>query len=133
MKVSVNLFSFFFLSLMCATAVFAQQQPRRSLAPGATAARMAEQTEAVIKHLELTGEVADTVRSVLIDRNEQIIALQAKMRGERGSRMGMREAMGTIDTKTEKTLATILSEEQMKAYKSFLLSQRERRRPRRGQ
>jgi len=120
--------------LILGTSVAYAQQGRPQLDPEALKLRMAEEAGEVIKHLALEGEKADTVRAVLMSRNEKILALRQKMRAgrERGQGRGLREAMAELDQKTEATLAGLLTETELKAYRAFAAERRLQRRPRRS-
>jgi hypothetical protein len=95
--------------------------------------RMSEQVGETVKALELEGETADTVRSILMARVEKRMELFASMRpGEGRGPEGMREAMAKLDTEAEGRLAGVLTKEQVDAWKAHeeALRSRMRRGPR---
>ena len=120
--------------VLAATTVYAQL--REVADPDASQVRIAAEADAVVAHLKLEGEVADKVRAVLIERGNKIAKMRSEMRARRGSGQqagNMRLVADAITKDTEKALAELLSEEQLKAYSSYMKEQRARRgRGRRG-
>ena len=113
------------LCIMCVTAVHAQN--RQLVDPAAAQARLDAETDTIIVHLGLEGEIADKVREVLVTRSKKVMDLRTKMRASRSNRGdfgGMRQMIGAIDEETNKALAELLSAEQMEKYAEFTKKQR---------
>ena len=107
--------------IMCVHAVHAQN--RQLVDPTAAQARMDAETDTIIVHLGLEGDVADKVREVLVTRSKKVMDLRTKMRASRSSGEdfgSMRQMIGAIDEETSKALAELLSEEQMEKYAAFM-------------
>ena len=115
-------------SLWLAPLTFAQG---RMGDPEQMKARMAAQTDSLIKHLALTADQEEPVRAILEARNTKRMEIMTAAR-ESGSFMGMREDMAALNEETTKKLGDVLTEEQMATYKKIQEEQRSRRRGRRG-
>lgn len=91
--------------------------------------RMTRQMENLMTELKLEDAQTDTVKTILMGSVDKRMKLVEE---NEGSRRGLREAMGKVAEETEELLAGVLSDEQMKTYKTFTEQANRRRGGRRG-
>lgn len=112
--------------LFSVTAWSARAQGR--LSPEQQKAQFEKQFDALSKSLALTDQQRPEVRSILEKERDRRTELMQSMRqgqGRAGGREGMRTRMLEMDAETERALAEVLNEEQMKQYATFRAESRQ--------
>ena len=128
MRSSIKLFSllFTFTVLALAMAPDAHAQRQRGT-PEEQKAAFDEQFVEMATTLGLDEESSPKVKEILWSAQEKRMELLSSLRGGGGgggnlARNGMREKMAAMDKETTASLATILSEDQMKKYEEIVAS-----------